>query len=100
VQANIIANFTAHDMLYTHMILAICATEGLTQIPSTIDIQHWTCPWPLSSAMLQGKMVVSLAELKRHTKMEGKKKLQHGSSPDGRLDLEMSWNSYLGLDDD
>lgn len=50
--------------------------------------------------MLQGKMVVSLAELKRHTKMEGKKKLQHGSSPDGRLDLEMSWNSYLGLDDD
>lgn len=44
-------------------------------------------------------MVVSLAELKRHNKLGGKKKLQHGSSPDGRLDLEMEWNSYLGTDD-
>lgn len=44
-------------------------------------------------------MVVSLAELKKHTKLGGKKKLQHGSSPDGRLDLEMEWNSYLGTDD-
>lgn len=49
---------------------------------------------------LQGKMVVSLAELKKHTKMAGRKKLQHGNSPDGRLELEMSWNSYLGIDDD
>lgn len=48
---------------------------------------------------IEGKMVVSLADLKRHTKMAGKKKLQHGSSPDGRLDLEMEWNSYLGSDD-
>ena len=38
-------------------------------------------------------MVVSLAELKKHTKMAGKKKLQNGNSPDGRLD------SYLGTDD-
>lgn len=44
-------------------------------------------------------MVVSLAELKKHTKLAGKKKLQHGNSPDGRLDLEMEWNSYLGTDD-
>ena len=44
-------------------------------------------------------MVVSLAELKKHTKMAGKKKLQNGNSPDGRLDLEMEWNSYLGTDD-
>ncbi len=49
---------------------------------------------------VQGMMVVSLAELKKHTKMAGKKKLKHGNSPDGRLDLEMSWSSYLGLDDD
>lgn len=47
----------------------------------------------------EGRMVVSLAELKRHNKLGGKKKLQHGSSPDGRLDLEMEWNSYLGTDD-
>ena len=45
-------------------------------------------------------MAVSLAELKKHTKMAGKKKLKHGNSPDGRLDLEMTWSSYLGLDDD
>lgn len=48
----------------------------------------------------EGMMAVSLAELKKHTKMAGKKKLKHGNSPDGRLDLEMSWSSYLGLDDD
>ena len=53
----------------------------------------------LADVLLQGKMVVSLAELKKHTKMAGKKKLQHGNSPDGRLDLEMAWNSYLGTDD-
>ena len=44
-------------------------------------------------------MVVKLSELKKHTKMAGKKKLQHGSSPNGRLDLEMQWDSYLGSDD-
>lgn len=49
--------------------------------------------------VVQGVMVVSLSELKKHQKMAGKKKLQQGSSPDGRLDLEMSWDSYLGSDD-
>ena len=44
-------------------------------------------------------MVVKLAELKKHAKMAGKKKLQHGSSPNGRLDLEIHWESYLGSDD-
>ena len=44
-------------------------------------------------------MKVSLFELKKHTKMAGKKKLQNGSSPDARLDLEMEWSSYLGSDD-
>ena len=50
-------------------------------------------------SVLQGVMKVSLFELKKHTKMAGKKKLQHGNSPDARLELEMEWSSYLGSDD-
>ena len=47
---------------------------------------------------LQGRVIISLQDLKQQGVIKERAELQHGKSKNGRLDFEMEWNSYLGID--
>lgn len=50
------------------------------------------------SALLQGRVVVSLEDLKQQGVMKHRAPLQNGKSQHGRLDFTIEWSSYLGID--
>ncbi|KAL3142464.1 hypothetical protein ABBQ38_002792 [Trebouxia sp. C0009 RCD-2024] len=46
---------------------------------------------------LEGRLVVSLQDLKQQGRIKSRSNLQGGKSSDGRLEFEMEWRSYLGI---
>ncbi len=50
------------------------------------------------SALLQGRVVLSLEDLKQQGVMKHRAPLQDGKSQSGRLDFTIEWSSYLGID--
>ena len=49
-------------------------------------------------ALLQGRVVLSLEDLKQQGVMKHRAPLQDGKSEHGRLDFTIEWSSYLGID--
>lgn len=47
---------------------------------------------------MQGKIVVPLEDLKQQGTLKTRAALQGGKSTNGRLEFEMEWRSYLGID--
>ena len=47
---------------------------------------------------MQGKTVVPLEDLKQQGTLKTRAALQGGKSTNGRLEFEMEWRSYLGID--
>ena len=47
---------------------------------------------------IQGKVVISLQDLKQQGNMKYRASLQDGKSENGRLEFEIDWSSYLGID--
>ena len=50
------------------------------------------------NASLQGRVVLSLEDLKQQGVMKYRAPLQDGKSQSGRLDFTIEWSSYLGID--
>ena len=51
----------------------------------------------IKARLLQGKVVVSLQDLKQQGTINSRSTLKGGKSTDGRLEFEMKWSSYLGI---
>ena len=63
---------------------------------NTDTMSQWFCNRKVAG--LQGRVTVSLQNLKQQGVVKDRVALQDGKSDQGRLDFEMAWSSYLGID--